>query len=64
MPHLHILFLGVLFRLPTRRYYTAQARARRQIPLHLVLAATTAISSTNYLLDHITGLITGGRLHL
>jgi hypothetical protein len=58
MPQPHLVFLGVPFRPPTRRHYDRLKRElEAETPLHLVLADTTAISSSNYLLDHITGLI-------
>jgi hypothetical protein len=57
-PRPELLFLGVPFRPPLRRRYDRLKRElEAQTPLHLVLADTTAISSSDYLLDHITRLI-------
>src|SRR6266540_743382 len=52
------IFIGCPFRSPIRRNYDKLKRElEKESPLHLVLADTTAISSTDYLLEHITTLI-------
>jgi len=58
MQKIHQVFIGCPFLTAIRKNYD---RLKRDLeaagPLHLVLADTTAVSSTDYLLEHITGLI-------
>jgi hypothetical protein len=52
------LFIGCPFLTPSRRNYDKLKRdLEDETPLHVVLADTTAVSSTDYLLEHITSLI-------
>jgi hypothetical protein len=52
------VFVGCPFRTPIRKNYDQlKVDIEKDTPLHLVLADTTAISSTDYLLEHITRLI-------
>jgi len=54
----HQIFIGCPFRQAIRKNYDKLKRdIERETPLHVVLADTTAISSTDYLLEHITNLI-------
>lgn len=54
----HQVFVGCPFRTPIRKNYDQlKVDIEKETPLHLVLADTTAISSTDYLLEHITRLI-------
>jgi hypothetical protein len=58
MAKVHQIFVGCPFRSPVRRNYDKLKRElERESPLHVVLADTTAISSSDYLLEHITTLI-------
>ncbi len=58
MTKIHQVFVGCPF-LPSIRnnYDRLKKDLEKETPLHIVLADTTAISSTDYLLEHITGLI-------
>lgn len=52
------VFIGCPFSNPIRKNYDRlKEELEKETPLHLVLADTTAISSTDYLLEHITTLI-------
>src|SRR6266540_3862394 len=52
------VFVGCPFLTAIRRNYDKlKSDLESETPLHLVLADTTAISSTDYLLEHITTLI-------
>ena len=52
------IFLGCPFQQAIRKNYDKLKREiEREPPLHVVLADTTAITSTDYLLEHITNLI-------
>jgi hypothetical protein len=52
------VFVGCPFLTAIRRNYDKlKSELERETPLHIVLADTTAISSTDYLLEHITNLI-------
>jgi hypothetical protein len=52
------VFIGCPFRKAIRKNYDRlKAELERETPLHVVLADTTAVSSTDYLLEHITNLI-------
>ena len=52
------VFVGCPFLPAIRKHYDKlKSELETETPLHIVLADTTAISSTNYLLEHITGLI-------
>ncbi len=54
----HQIFVGCPFGHPIRRHYDKLKReVEKETPLHIVLADTTAVSSTDYLLEHITSLI-------
>lgn len=54
----HQVFVGCPFRKQIRKNYDQLKRdLESESPLHLVLADTTAITSTDYLLEHITRLI-------
>ena len=54
----HQVFVGCPFSNPIRKNYDRLKREiERETPLHVVLADTTAVSSTDYLLEHITTLI-------
>lgn len=58
MPKSHQVFVGCPFRPAIRKNYSKLKRdLERETPLHIVMADTTAISSTDYLLEHITDLI-------
>ncbi len=58
MPKVQQVFIGCPFAKPVRRNYDKlKCELEAQTPLHIVLADTTAISSTDYLLEHITTLI-------
>ena len=58
MSKVYQVFIGCPFRAPIRKNYDKlKAELERDTPLHVVLADTTAISSTDYLLEHITSLI-------
>jgi hypothetical protein len=53
------VFIGCPFRKAIRKNYDRlKAELERESPLHFVLADTGSITSTDYLLEHITGLIT------
>lgn len=52
------VFIGCPFSNPIRKNYDRFKRdVEKETPLHVVLADTTAVSSTDYLLEHITTLI-------
>src|SRR5713226_5574221 len=52
------VFIGCPFLSAIRRTYDKlKADLEKETPLHVVLADTTAVTSTDYLLEHITGLI-------
>jgi hypothetical protein len=52
------LFIGCPFRKAIRKNYDRlKEELEAETPLHIVLADTTAVSSTDHLLDHITTLI-------
>ena len=52
------VFIGCPFLKPIRKNYDRLKREiEQETPLHIVLADTTAITSTDYLLEHITNLI-------
>lgn len=52
------VFVGCPFLSTIRRNYDALKKdVEHETPLHIVLADTTAVSSTDYLLEHITDLI-------
>ncbi len=52
------VFIGCPFRKAIRKNYDRlKAELEAETPLHIVLADTTAVSSTDYLLEHITSLI-------
>ena len=54
----HQIFIGCPFHQAIRKNYDKlKLEIERETPLHIVLADTTAISSTDYLLEHITDLI-------
>ncbi len=54
----HQVFIGCPFLTSIRKNYDKLKRElEKETPLHVVLADTTAISSTDYLLEHITNLI-------
>lgn len=58
MPRPEQVFIGCPFRSPVRRMYDRlKSDLEARSPLHIVLADTTTISSTDYLLEHITRLI-------
>lgn len=58
MPKSYQIFVGCPFRQAIRKNYDRLKKELEQdTPLHVVLADTAAISSTDYLLEHITGLI-------
>ena len=58
MPKLHQVFVGCPFDPAIRRNYDKlKKELEDETPLHVVLADTAAISSTDYLLEHITDLI-------
>lgn len=58
MSKLQQVFIGCPFRRPIRRNYDRlKLEIEQETPLHVVLADTTSISSTDYLLEHITNLI-------
>jgi hypothetical protein len=55
---LYQVFIGCPFRAAIRKNYDRLKQdLEAESPLHLVLADTTAITSTDYLLEHITRLI-------
>ncbi len=52
------VFIGCPFTKTIRKFYDRlKAEIELETPLHLVIADTAAITSTNYLLEHITNLI-------
>jgi hypothetical protein len=52
------VFVGCPFLTAIRKNYDKlKSELEEETPLHIVLADTTAISSTDYLLEHITNLI-------
>jgi hypothetical protein len=52
------IFVGCPFHKAVRKNYDRlKAELEAETPLHIVLADTTAVSSTDYLLEHITSLI-------
>jgi hypothetical protein len=58
MVKVHQVFIGCPFGKAIRRNYDRLKRElESETPLHLILADTAAISSTDYLLEHITSLI-------
>jgi len=58
MAKLQQIFVGCPFLRAIRKNYDKlKSDLERETPLHIILADTTAISSTDYLLEHITGLI-------
>ncbi|MFQ5423247.1 MAG: hypothetical protein ACE5F9_04630 [Phycisphaerae bacterium] len=58
MEKIHQVFVGCPFLRAIRKNYDKlKTELERETPLHIVLADTAAISSTDYLLEHITTLI-------
>lgn len=58
MAKVHQVFVGCPFLTAIRKNYDQlKVDLEAKTPLHLVLADTTANSSTDYLLEHLTGLI-------
>ena len=58
MAKAHQIFIGCPFLPAIRKNYDKlKAELEETTPLHVVLADTTAVSSTDYLLEHITNLI-------
>jgi hypothetical protein len=58
MAKIHQVFVGCPFLTAIRKNYDQlKGDLESDSPLHIVLADTTAISSTDYLLEHITSLI-------
>ncbi len=58
MQKIHQVFIGCPFLRSIRRNYDELKREiEQETPLHLVLADTVAVTSTDYLLEHITTLI-------
>ena len=58
MPKIEQVFVGCPFKSNVRKSYDRlKADLESQTPLRIVLADTTSISSTDYLLEHITSLI-------
>jgi hypothetical protein len=58
MAKLYQVFVGCPFLPAIRRNYDKlKKEIEAETPLHVVLADTAAISSTDYLLEHITDLI-------
>src|SRR6267378_4616862 len=58
MPRIQQVFIGCPFLTAIRENYDQlKSDLEKESPLHVVLADTTAISSTDYLLEHITSLI-------
>ena len=58
MSKIHQVFIGCPFAKAIRKNYDRLKRElESETPLHIVLADTAAISSTDYLLEHITSLI-------
>jgi hypothetical protein len=58
MAKIQQVFIGCPFLNTIRKNYDSLKRdVEKETPLHVVLADTTAISSTDYLLEHITNLI-------
>src|SRR3972149_1028488 len=58
MPKLEQVFVGCPFKSNVRKNYDRlKSDLETQTPLRIVLADTTSISSTDYLLEHITDLI-------
>jgi hypothetical protein len=58
MPKNHQVFIGCPFLKAVRKNYDQlKTDLEAETPLHIVLADTTAITSTDYLLEHITTLI-------
>jgi hypothetical protein len=56
--HVYQIFIGCPFLSAIRHNYDRLKRElESETPLHLILADTTAVSSTDYLLEHITRLI-------
>ena len=54
----HQIFIGCPFLTAIRKNYDKlKTELERETPLHVVLADTIAVTSTDYLLEHITGLI-------
>lgn len=54
----HQIFIGCPFKPTIRQHYDKlKTQLEKENPLHIVLADTTAVSSTDYLLEHITTLI-------
>jgi hypothetical protein len=58
MPRPEQVFIGCPFRSPVRKMYDRlKVDLESRSPLHIVLADTTKITSTDYLLEHITRTI-------
>ena len=58
MAKIHQVFVGCPFLTAIRKNYDKlKADLEDESPLHIVLADTAAITSTDYLLEHITTLI-------
>jgi len=58
MAKIHQVFVGCPFLTAVRKNYDKlKADLEKDTPLHIVLADTAAITSTDYLLEHITTLI-------
>jgi len=58
MQKLHQVFIGCPFSRAIRKNYDAlKKELEDETPLHLILADTVALTSTDYLLEHITTLI-------
>ena len=58
MSKVYQVFIGCPFLIAIRNNYDKLKRdIENETPIHIVLADTTAVTSTDYLLEHITGLI-------
>ncbi len=58
MAKIYQVFVGCPFLIAIRENYDRlKEDLEKELPLHIVLADTTAISSTDYLLEHITNLV-------
>lgn len=58
MAKVHQVFVGCPFLIAIRKNYDKlKQEIEKETPLHVLLADTTSISSTDYLLEHITNLI-------
>lgn len=58
MPKLHQVFIGCPYKEETRgNYDRLKKELESETPLCFILAETDAIASSDYLLDHITNLV-------